>query len=70
LTELGPFTVRAENKTYELAENLQIYLKEDGAYYLTALDTINAEDYTLTGYYDDFGCPAGGQIRVIATAEK
>jgi len=37
---------------------------------LTALDTIDTETHTLTGYYDDFGCPAGGQIRVIVAAEK
>jgi len=70
LTELGTFTARADNKTYDLAENLQVYLKEDGVYYLTERDAIDAENYTLTGYYDDFGCPAGGQIRVITAVEK
>ena len=65
LTELGTFTARADNKTYEVSENVQVYLKQNGSYYLTDCTSVNAEDYTLTGWYDDFGCPAGGRIRVI-----
>lgn len=70
LTELGTFTARADNKTYEVAENVQVYLKEDGAYYLAEYASVDGEEYTLMGYYDDFGCPAGGQIRVILAEKK
>lgn len=70
LTSLGVLTAKADNRTYALAEDIQVYLKQGGAYYLTDLSSINAEDYTLTGYYDNFGCPLGGQIRVIVAAVK
>lgn len=70
LTELGTFTVRVDNKTYEVAEHVQVYLKQNGGYYLAEYSSVNAEDYTLMGYYDDFGCPAGGQIRVIIAEKK
>lgn len=70
LTDIGLTTVKADHKTYALADGAQVYLKQDGNYYLTDLSSINAEDYSLTGYYDSFGCPAGGQIRVIVAAAK
>jgi len=69
LTELGANTAMAENKKFALAEDVQVYLKQDGGYYLTDLSGINASDYRLSGYYDDFGCPAGGRIRVIVAVE-
>lgn len=70
LVYLGALTARSENKTYDLAEDLQIYLKQDDGYYLADREAVNAEDYTLTGYYDDLGCPAGGRIRVILAEKK
>jgi len=65
LTSVALTTARADNRTYPLADDVQVYLKQNGNYYLTDLSSINAEDHALTGYYDSFGCPAGGQIRVI-----
>lgn len=70
LTSIGVLTAKADNRTYTLAEDVQVYLKQGSTYYLTDLSSINAEDYTLTGYYDDFGCPLGGQIRVIVATVK
>lgn len=69
LTELAAYTAKAENKKYTVAEDVQVYLRKDSGYYLTDLSSVNAEDYHLTGYYDDFGSPAGGQIRVIVAVE-
>ena len=65
LVSLGGLTARADNRTYELADDVQVYLRQNGTFYQTDLASINTEAYTLTGYYDDFGCPAGGQLRVI-----
>lgn len=70
LTELAAYTAKAENKKYTVAEDAQIYLKQNDGYYLTDLSSINAADYRLTGYYDDLGAPAGGQIRVIVAVEN
>ena len=42
-----------------------LYLRQSGAYYLTELSAVNAEDYRLTGWYDDFSGRAGGRVRVI-----
>ena len=69
LTSLGVLTAKADNKTYELADDIQVYIRQNGTFYQTNLADIDTEAYTLTGYYDSFGCPAGGQIRVII-AEK
>ena len=69
LVHFGTFSARSENQTYPLAENLQIYLKQDGKYYLTDRNAVSTETHTLTGFYDDLDCPAGGQIRVILAEE-
>ena len=33
--------------------------------YATTLSAINAEDYSLRGWYDELGCPGGGRIRIL-----
>lgn len=70
LVSLGALTARTDSRTYELADDVQVYLRQNGAFYRTDLADINAEAYTLTGYYDNFGCPAGGQIRMIVAETK
>lgn len=70
LTELGLLTASANNKTYMLADNVQVYLKQNSAYYAADLASINTEKYNLVGYYDDFECSAGGLIRVITAESK
>ncbi len=69
LTELAAYTAKAENDKYAVAEDVQVYLRKDSGCYLTDLSSVNAEEYRLTGYYDDFGSPAGGQIRIIVAVE-
>ena len=70
LTALGNQNAMADNRSYPLAEDVPVYLCKDDAYYLTERSAVNAQDYTLIGWYDDFGCPAGGQIRLIVATEK
>lgn len=69
LTELH---VVAGNKKYNLAEDVQVLLRDSGsgAYYQTTLSEINVSNYKLTGWYDDLGCCAGGRIRIIVAAPK
>lgn len=69
LTELYDLYAMADNQKYLLDEDVQVLLKDNDftgtGYYLTTLSEINGKDYTLTGWYDDFGCSAGGRIRII-----
>lgn len=70
LTALGASSAQAGSQMYALSDNVQVYLKKDGACYATSLSAINAADYTLTGWYDDAGHSAGGLIRVIIAVEQ
>lgn len=65
LTGLTSLTAQAENKTYKLADAVQVYLRREGVYYPATLSDVINGGYTLVGYYDNFGCSAGGRIRVI-----
>lgn len=72
LTGLGPLTAMADNETYAVSEDVQVLLRGTGStgYYATTLSEINASDYTLTGWYDNFGYSAGGRIRIIVAVPK
>lgn len=48
----------------------QVYLWYKGQYYPTKLSAVNSEDYTLTGWYDNFGAAAGKKVRVIIAVKK
>jgi hypothetical protein len=68
--KLGANTATAGGKTYTLADEVQVYLYKYGEYYSVALSDVNAEDYILTGWYDDFGCTAGGRVRILVAVRK
>ena len=69
LTELSGSWAMASNQRYAIADDVQVYLRKNGSYYLTALSAVNVEDYTLTGWYNNSSSSAGRQIRIIiATA--
>ena len=70
ITELSTSWAMADNQKLTVSEEVQVYLRQNGNYYLTTLSSVNAEDYTLTGWCDDWGCAAGGQIRLIVAVEK
>ena len=72
LTSLSSLTAKSGNKTYDIAENAQVLLRGSGrtGYYAATLSEINAEDFSLKGWYDNFGCSAGGQIRIIVATPR
>ena len=66
LTQLTSTYAMAENQKYQLADQVQVLLKDSqGNLYPTTLTSVNSEDYTLVGWYDDLGYIAGGRIRIL-----
>lgn len=70
LDSIGANTVSAGSTTYTLADDVQVYLYKYGEYYPISITDVNAEDYILTGWYDNFGCSAGGQMRIVIALKK
>ena len=72
LTELSDLSAMADNQTYRLAEDVQVILRGTGSdgYYASSLSEIDAEQYSLQGWYDNLGCSAGGRIRIIVATPK
>ena len=68
--QLGAASVRSGSTRYETADDMQVYLWYKGKYYATTLSQINAEDYSLIGWYDAYGSAAGGKIRVLVAVKK
>ena len=68
--QLGAASVRSGSTRYETADDMQVYLWYKGQYYATTLSQINAEDYSLIGWYDAHGSAAGGKIRVLVAVKK
>ncbi len=66
LTQLTETFAVGADRSFPLADQVQVYEKVDGTYYPVPVESIsNLTQYELTGYYDDMGYAAGGQIRVI-----
>jgi len=73
LTDLTDLTATSGNKTYQLGEKVQVLLLDSSSgreYYITTLGKINSSEYSLQGWYDQFGCSAGGRIRIIVATPK
>lgn len=75
LTSLTASQASASNgKTYKVSEDVQVYLRSgtsSSSYSLTNLAALgDLSQYQVTGYYDDLGCSAGGQIRVVTAVKK
>ena len=69
LTDLTDIYAVSGNQTYKIDENVQVLLKgSNGNLYATTLSEINSSDYTLTGWYDDFGLSAGGRVRILVAS--
>ena len=67
------FAARRDGRKYTISEQVQVLLRDDDSrrsYYLTDLSEINAQDYDLTGWYDDLDHSAGGHIRIIVATPK
>ena len=65
ITTLGGTSVMMDNQKYLLSDNVQVYLRQNGALYQTGIAGINDGEYRLTGWYD-----AGNRIRVIVAETK
>ncbi len=59
-----------DSKTIRLAEDVQVYLRSGSEYSLVNLNTVMDGSYRLTAWYDSFGHPAGGLVRVLVAQEK
>lgn len=75
LDSLSSVSAMGGNTTYTLDTGVQVYLRKlDSSYtmnyYQVSLGSINAADYKLTGWVDQFSCTAGGRVRIIIAEEK
>lgn len=75
LDSLSSVSAMGGNTTYTLDTGVQVYLRKlDPSYtmnyYQVSPSSINAADYKLTGWVDQFGCTAGGRVRIIIAEEK
>lgn len=70
LTGLSSSWAMASNQKYAVADDVQVYLRSNGSYYLTTLSAVNTEDYTLTGWYNNSGNSAGTQIRIVIAVPR
>jgi len=70
IDKVGAASVMSENKKYETADEMQVYLWYKGTYYPTTLSQVNGEEYTLIGWYDGGLRAAGGKIRVLIAVRK
>ena len=64
----------AGGKELKIAEDVQVLIKKQdlpGSDYMSvAFSDFDASKYTVTVYYDNFGCPAGGIVRLITATPK
>ena len=65
ITTLGGTSVMMDNQKYLLSDNVQVYLRQNGALYQTGIAGVNDGEYRLTGWYD-----AGNRIRGIVAETK
>lgn len=70
ITDISANTAETADRTYEIGDDVQVYLAKDGTYYMTDMASVNSEDHNLIGYYDDVKASAGGKIRIIIASAK
>ncbi|MGN0706462.1 MAG: S-layer homology domain-containing protein [Faecalibacterium sp.] len=70
IDRLGAASAMSGSTRYETADDMQVYLWYKGQYYAVSLADINAQDYSLIGWYDAMGCTAGGKIRILVAVKK
>ena len=63
--KLGAAWVQSGNTRYETADDVQVYLWNQGTYYEVSLTDLNTENYKLIGWYDNQGHAAGKKIRLL-----
>lgn len=73
LDSLSSLSAMGGGKSYKLAEDVQILLRDSASgegWYLADPDQVDGGDYKLTGWYDTLNYSAGGRIRVITATAK
>ena len=65
LDKLGAGWVMKGDTRYETADDIQVYLWNQGTYYKVSLADLNTQDYKLIGWYDNQGHSAGNKIRLL-----
>ena len=63
--QLGAGWVMKGDTRYETADDIQVYLWNQGTYYKVSLADLNTKDYKLIGWYDNQGHSAGNKIRLL-----
>ena len=63
--KLGAGWVMKGDTRYETADDIQVYLWNQGTYYKVTLADLNPQDYKLIGWYDNQGHSAGNKIRLL-----
>ena len=63
--KLGAGWVMKGDTRYETADDIQVYLWNQGTYYKVSLTDLNPQDYKLIGWYDNQGHSAGNKIRLL-----
>lgn len=63
--KLGAGWVMKGDTHYETADDIQVYLWNQGTYYKVSLADLNPQDYKLIGWYDNQGHSAGNKIRLL-----
>ena len=63
--KLGAGCVMKGDTRYETADDIQVYLWNQGTYYKVSLADLNTQDYKLIGWYDNQGHSAGNKIRLL-----
>ena len=63
--QLGASWVMKGDTRYETADDIQVYLWNQGTYYKVSLADLNPQDYKLIGWYDNQGHSAGNKIRLL-----
>ena len=63
--KLGAGWVMKGDTRYETADDIQVYLWNQGTYYKVSLADLNTQDYKLIGWYDNQGHYAGNKIRLL-----
>lgn len=70
IDKVGAASVLSGSDRYPMSDDVQVYLWYKGQYYATKLSAVNTEEYSLTGWYDNFGCAAGKRVRVIVAVKN
>ena len=64
LTSVSTLSAKKDNIEYGMADNVQVYIRENGEYTLSTLSAVSGGGYSLKGYYDkDY--TDGGRVRIL-----